>query len=236
MLNIVMPAQAGIQDFGRRLDPGLRRDDGVYEAKAMSKTATAELGPYIAAMQRYAARAHQAGLQTGTGGNLSVRIPGSETMLIKASGGSFADLQAPDIVHADFSGRVLEGSAKPSRELQSHALLYRRCPDAGAIFHCHSPWAIACAARFDTVPLVTLHMEMKLGAIPVLSSDGHADGKMVDDLAAFLAAHAGLRAFIQRRHGIFSLAADIGAAEMQAELVEECAKIAVLECISRGVA
>jgi L-fuculose-phosphate aldolase/L-ribulose-5-phosphate 4-epimerase len=200
----------------------------------MSQTTTAEFELYIGAMQRFAARAHHAGLQTGTGGNLSVRIPGTETMLIKASGGSFADLQAADIVHIDFAGRVLAGSAKPSRELKSHALLYRSCPETGAIFHSHSPWAIACAARFDAVPFVTLHMELKLGAIPVLSSDGHADGKMVDDLADFLAAHAGIRAFIQRRHGIFSVGPDIGAAEMQAELVEECAKIAVIECMSRG--
>jgi len=202
----------------------------------MNKVTNAGIGPYICAMQRFAARAHQAGLQTGTGGNLSVRVPGTETMLIKASGGSFADLQAPDIVHADFSGQPLAGSAKPSRELRSHALLYRSLPETGAIFHSHSPWAIACAARFDTVPLVTLHMEMKLGAIPVLSSEGHADGKMVDDLTTFLAGHPDVKAFIHRRHGIFSLAADIGAAEMQAELVEECAKIAVLECMSRGAA
>jgi len=202
----------------------------------MGATMQGEFDLYLSAMRRFAERAHRAGLQTGTGGNLSVRIPGAETMLIKASGGSFADLQEADIVHADFAGHVLAGSAKPSREFKSHALLYQKCPEAGAIFHSHSPWAIACAARFDTVPLVTLHMEMKLGAIPILSSDGHADGKMVDDLAAFLATHFGTKAFIHRRHGIFSLAADIGAAEMQAELVEECAKIAMIECMSRGAA
>lgn len=196
----------------------------------------AQFGEYIKSMQRFAERAHHAGLQTGTGGNLSVRIPGTETMLIKARGGSFADLQAPDIVHVDFEGTVLAGSAKPSRELQSHALLYRKCPDAGAVFHSHSPWSIACAARFDAVPLVTLHMELKLGLIPVMSSEGHADGKMIEDLGEFLAANAHIRAFIHRRHGIFSLASNIGEAEMQAELVEECAKIAMIEVISGGKA
>ena len=199
----------------------------------MSETMNAQLERYISAMRHFAGRAHRSGLQTGTGGNLSVRVPGTETMLIKATGGSFADLQEADIVHADFAGRVLAGAAKPSREIKSHVLLYQKCPDAGAIFHSHSPWAIACAARFDAVPLVTLHMEMKLGSIPVLVSDGHADTQMVDDLAVFLAAHPGTRAFIHRRHGIFSLATDIGAAEMQAELVEECAKIAILEALSR---
>jgi len=192
----------------------------------------AQLGLYINSMRRCAEQACRAGLQSGSGGNLSVRVPGTETMLIKASGGSFSDLQEHDIVLADFDGHVVAGSAKPSREIRTHILLYRSCPTAGAIFHSHSPWAIACAARFDAVPVVTLHMEMKIGPIAVLVSDGHADGKMVEDLAGFLAGHPGIRAFIHRRHGIFSLGADIGEAEMQAELVEECAQIALLETMS----
>jgi L-ribulose-5-phosphate 4-epimerase len=190
------------------------------------------IGLYGKAMRQSAEQACRAGIQSGSGGNLSVRVPGTEAMLIKASGGSFSNLRDDDIVLADFDGRVLAGSAKPSREILTHALLYRKLPTAGAIFHSHSPWAIACAARFDTVPLVTLHMEMKLGPIPILVSDGHADGRMVDDLSRFLAAHPDTRAFIHRRHGIFSLAATIGEAEMQAELVEECAQIAVLELMS----
>ncbi len=191
-----------------------------------------QFGNEVAAIRRHAWRASLAGLQTGSGGNLSVRVPGTETMLIKASGGSFFDLQDRDIVRVDFDGRPLAGLAKPSREMHTHALLYRNYPEAGAIFHSHSPWAIACAARFTTVPLVTLHMEMKIGAIPIMASEGHADATMIEDLARFIAANPGLKAFIQRRHGIFSLGADIAEAEMQAELVEECAKIAMLELMS----
>jgi ribulose-5-phosphate 4-epimerase/fuculose-1-phosphate aldolase len=77
-----------------------------------------------------------------------------------------------------------------------------------------------------------MHMEMKIGAIPVLVSEGHADGTMVEELDAFLAANSGIKALIQRRHGIFSLSSDIGEAEMQAELVEECAKIAMIESMN----
>ena len=32
-------------------------------------------------------RAYNRGIQTGSGGNVSARIPGTETMLVKASGG-----------------------------------------------------------------------------------------------------------------------------------------------------
>jgi L-fuculose-phosphate aldolase/L-ribulose-5-phosphate 4-epimerase len=191
-----------------------------------------QFGTYVESMQRFGARAHSSGLQSGNGGNLSVRVAGTDTMLIKAKGGSLADLREDDIVQIDFDGEVLAGSSPPSREFRSHALFYRRRPDVGAVFHSHSPWSIASAARFDAIPCVSLHMEMKLGAIPVLASQGHADGKMVEELDAFLAVHIGVKAFIQKRHGIFSLSADIGEAEMQAELVEECAKIAMIESMA----
>jgi L-fuculose-phosphate aldolase/L-ribulose-5-phosphate 4-epimerase len=191
-----------------------------------------QFGTYVESMQRFGARAHSSGLQSGNGGNLSVRVAGTDTMLIKAKGGSLADLGENDIVQIDFDGKVLAGASPPSREFRTHALFYRRRPDVGAVFHSHSPWAIACAARFATIPSVSLHMEMKLGAIPVLASEGHADGKMVEELDAFLVANVGVKAFIQRRHGIFSLSSDIEEAEMQAELVEECAKIAVIESMS----
>jgi L-fuculose-phosphate aldolase/L-ribulose-5-phosphate 4-epimerase len=188
----------------------------------------------IGSMQRFAERAYNSGIQTGNGGNLSVRVRGTETMLIKARGGSFADLGEENIVHIDFTGSVLAGSSEPSREFRTHALIYRMCPQAHAVFHSHSPWSIACAARFERVPLVSMHMEMKMGGIPVMVSNGHADEKMVDELAGFLTANPGVKAFIQRRHGIFSMSGDIGDAEMQAELVEECAKIALLELMSEG--
>jgi L-fuculose-phosphate aldolase/L-ribulose-5-phosphate 4-epimerase len=188
----------------------------------------------IGSMRRFAERACNNGIQTGNGGNLSVRVPGSETMLIKAKGGSFADLQEANIVHTDFDGKVLTGSSEPSREFRTHALIYRMCPNAGAVFHSHSPWSIACAGRLERVPLVSMHMEMKLGGIPVMVSNGHADARMADELAGFLTANPGVKAFIQRRHGIFSMSGDIGDAEMQAELVEECAKIALLELMSEG--
>ena len=187
-------------------------------------------------MQHFAERAYRSGIQTGNGGNLSVRIPGSETMLIKAMGGSFADLDEANIVLVDFAGTVLSGTSAPSREFRSHALIYRMRLDVGAVFHSHSPWSIAWSNHFERMPLVSMHMETKMGDIPIMVSNGHADTTMVDDLAAFLDANPGVKAFIQRRHGIFSMAEDIAAAEMQAELVEECAKIATLGLISERLA
>jgi ribulose-5-phosphate 4-epimerase/fuculose-1-phosphate aldolase len=155
-------------------------------------------------------------------------------MLVKAKGGSFADLTKDNIVDVDFGGAMPSGSNEPSREFRAHALIYRMRPRADAVFHGRSPWSMACAARFDRIPLAGMQMEMKMGAIPVMVSSDHADDKMVDELATFLTANRGVPPFIQRRHGVFNLSEDIGQTEMLAELVEECAKIAMLELISEG--
>jgi hypothetical protein len=77
-------------------------------------------------------------------------------------------------------------------------------------------------------------MEMKMGAIPGMASNGHADDKMVDEPTPLLAASHGVTASIHRRRGLFGATEDIGRTETQAELVEECAEIATLELISEG--
>ena len=54
-------------------------------------------------------RAYNRGIQTGSGGNVSARIPGTETMLVKASGGSLGDCTPEGFLITDFDGNVVEG-------------------------------------------------------------------------------------------------------------------------------
>lgn len=86
-----------------------------------------------------AARAYRRGIQTGSGGNLSVRIPGKDWMLVKPSGISFIDCNEKNLVVTDFDGKVVAGSGKPSREALLHGVLYRHLPSIGGVVHCHSP-------------------------------------------------------------------------------------------------
>ena len=53
-------------------------------------------------------RAYNRGIQTGSGGNVSARIPGTETMLVKASGGSLGDCTPEGFLITDFDGNVIE--------------------------------------------------------------------------------------------------------------------------------
>jgi L-ribulose-5-phosphate 4-epimerase len=172
-----------------------------------------------------ARRAYAIGLQTGNGGNLSARLAGTDQVIIKGSGTSFGECTLDNLVTVSLDGEMIDGPGKPSREIRTHLAIYRLRPDVNGIFHSHSPWAIAYAEDVDEIQPLALHAQSKLGVIPVLKVDGHADETVEQAVEALLKAHADLKAFIQAKHGIFGLAATITLAEHHAELVEETAQI-----------
>lgn len=173
-----------------------------------------------------AKRAYEIRLQTGNGGNLSGRIPGTDCIIIKASGCSFDQCQAENLITVTLDGEQVGGDGTPSQELAAHLAIYQRRPDVHGILHCHSPWAIACANMNDSIPTVTHHAKSKLGSIPVLRLSDETSQAKVAAIEAMLSANRDLRAFVEDRHGIFSFASTIELARYNAELVEETAQIA----------
>jgi L-fuculose-phosphate aldolase/L-ribulose-5-phosphate 4-epimerase len=180
-----------------------------------------------------ARRAYAIGLQTGNGGNLSARLAGTEQVVIKGSGTSFGECTMDNLVTVNLDGEMIKGPGRPSREIRTHLAIYRLRPDVNGIFHSHSPWAIAYAEDADEIQPLALHARSKLGVIPVLKVDGHADEAVVKAVEALLKANAGLKAFVQAKHGIFALAQTITLAEHHAELVEETAKIGWLVALNK---
>ena len=172
-----------------------------------------------------ARRAYAIGLQTGNGGNLSARPAGTDQVVIKGSGTSFGECSMDNLVTVNLDGEMIAGPGKPSREIRTHLAIYRLRPDVNGIFHSHSPWAIAYAEDADEIQPLALHAQSKLGVIPVLKVDGHADEAVEKAVEALLKTHADLKAFVQAKHGIFGLARTITLAEHHAELVEETAQI-----------
>ena len=175
-----------------------------------------------------ARRAYTIGLQTGNGGNLSARVAGTDKIVIKGSGYSFGECTLDNLVTVNLEGEIIEGPGKPSREIKTHLAIYRLRPDVDGIFHSHSPWAIAYAEEADEIVPLALHAQSKLGAIPILKVDGHADETVEKAVETLLKANPDLKAFIQAKHGIFGMARTIALAEHHAELVEETAQIAWL--------
>ena len=183
-----------------------------------------------------AKRAYQIRLQTGNGGNLSGRVPGADLIIIKASGCSFDQCTAENLVTVTFDGEIVDGDGLPSQELATHLAIYKGRPDVHGVFHSHSPWAILCASLGDTIPTVTLHAKSKLGRIPVLRLSGETAQTNLPAIQALLTADRNLRVFVQDRHGIFSFARSIELARYNAELVEETAQIAWSMALSAHLA
>lgn len=117
-----------------------------------------------------ARRAYERGLQTGTGGNLSIRLARGDAVVIKPSGVGFAECSEDNLQVVDLEGHVIDGdpSLKPSKDMPFHVGIYRVRSDVNGIVHVHSPWATAWASSGKEMPLPTVHARAKLKRIPVI--------------------------------------------------------------------
>ena len=82
------------------------------------------------------------GLTAGTAGNVSARRPDGH-IVITAAG------EKDDVVVLSLDGSVVEGTRAPSSERALHLVVYRACPEVGAVVHAHPVHAtmFACARR-----------------------------------------------------------------------------------------
>lgn len=182
-----------------------------------------------------AQRAYTRGIQTGSGGNLSARM-GENLMLVKSSGGSFADCDASGngFVLTDLDGEVQKGlPGTPTREVFLHGLMYKLRADVNGVVHSHSPWAITWSFTRQELPMITQHLKLKFKSpIPVVEIDSPMvrpeDEEAITEL---FRKTPKLPAFILVGHGVVALGKDALEAEHNAELVEETAQIAVLHTL-----
>ncbi len=88
-------------------------------------------------------------LNTGTAGNVSVRLDGG--MLITPSGMPSTICTPADMVEVAADGSA-QGRLAPSSEWRMHRDIYRNRPEAGAIVHTHAPFATALACQRIGIP------------------------------------------------------------------------------------
>jgi L-fuculose-phosphate aldolase len=90
-----------------------------------------------------------AGINRGAAGNVSARS--EDGFLITPTGMAYDACTPGDIVKVD-SGGTASGKRKPSSEWRFHHDIYAVRPEAGAIVHAHSPFAIALACMEVAIP------------------------------------------------------------------------------------
>ena len=107
------------------------------------------------------------GLVLYTFGNASGIDRDQGLIVIKPSGVDYDDLRAEHMVVTDLQGNIVDGTLKPSSDLDPHPLLYREFPSIGAVVHTHSEFATSFAQAGLAIPaLGTTHADYFHGPVP----------------------------------------------------------------------
>lgn len=157
------------------------------------------------------------GLNQGSSGNISARS--GEGFLITPSGRDMSGIAATEIVPVDMAGNVAtSGEKRPSSEWRFHRDLYAAFPEARAVVHAHSPFAVALAClRRDLPPfhyMVALAggTDIRCAAYATFGTQALSD--------AVLAALAGRRACLMANHGLLAWGHSLPGALSLAQEVE----------------
>jgi L-ribulose-5-phosphate 4-epimerase len=117
----------------------------------------------------------QRNLALYTWGNVSAIDRTAGVFAIKPSGVPYEKLRVEDIVVLDMEGEVVEGSMRPSSDMQTHLVLYRAFSKIGGITHTHSPHAVGWAQAGKSVPVFGTthadHSHLPIPCTPMMSRD-----------------------------------------------------------------
>ena len=124
------------------------------------------------------------GLVLYTFGNASGVDREQGLVVIKPSGVDYDDLKPEHMVVTDLQGVIVDGTLRPSSDLDTHTLLYREFPEIGAVVHTHSEFATSFAQAGLSIPAFgTTHADYFYGAVPVTPplSDEAIGGRYVHE-------------------------------------------------------
>ena len=108
------------------------------------------------------------GLVLYTFGNASGVDREQGLVVIKPSGVDYEKLRPEDMVVTDLNGKIVDGTYRPSSDLDTHTLLYREFPAIGGIVHTHSEFATSFAQAEMAIPAFgTTHADYFHGPVPV---------------------------------------------------------------------
>lgn len=161
-----------------------------------------------------ARRLNAAGINRGAAGNISARWRGG--FLVTPTGMDYDRCTPSDMVFMGMDG-TWSGSRKPSSEWRIHRDIYGRRDEAGAIVHCHSPFATALACLRRAIPPVH-YMIARFGGADVRCADYATFGtqalsdqvlKALEQRCACLLANHGMLVFGRGPRHAFDLAVEL---------------------------
>jgi L-fuculose-phosphate aldolase len=192
-----------------------------------------KISEYKKNLAQFSRLSYDRGLVAARGGNLSIRIPGTERVLITPSGISLRDITPDIIIEVDIHGNLLRGkkNLKPSKETPFHTSIYRIRSDVMAIAHVHPPFSTALSLKDKPFPLLTAPGMVNLGKIPLVEFALMGTKELCDYVSEAAKENMEVKALLLKGHGVIAMGSDLASAYYIADLVEDNAKVALLSSI-----
>ncbi|WP_326562022.1 class II aldolase/adducin family protein [Micromonospora sp. NBC_01796] len=188
------------------------------------------IGDLCAQLARVGRDVVRSGLVVGSGGNLSVRVSGTDSCWVTAAGTWLDRLDRSDFVQVGITdGAVRDESGSgmpapvPTSELALHLATYRARPDVRAIVHLHPQHALLLDALGERIRLVTTDHAFYLRRVALVPFRPPGSAELAE-LAASAAAD-GTNCLVLSRHGCSVLAESVELAHKRAVNLEEAARL-----------
>lgn len=161
------------------------------------------------------------GLVVGPGGNMSQRV--GNTVYLKASGVSFEDAKEKDYVGINLkSGKIVDGTSKPSCEILMHLGCYLARDDIMAVVHTHAPISMAVASR--GVPLKPLYPDFAAlvgKEVPIIRYIIPAGKELADEVVKEIKSN---NCILMANHGVLTVGNNLKEAYYRMLLIEEASR------------
>jgi len=186
---------------------------------------------YRKELSEFSKRAFYRRLVGGTGGNLSVRIPETDTVLITPTAISLGDVEPEQNILVNLEGEVIDSpmGLKGSKETGFHLAAYQLRPDIGAIAHVHPPYATAFSNKARPLPLSTISARVNLQHVPWIECFRPGTPELRNCVIDGIKANPDVPCILMKEHGILAMGRDLAHAYYIADLTEDTAKIAYIE-------
>jgi ribulose-5-phosphate 4-epimerase/fuculose-1-phosphate aldolase len=165
----------------------------------------------------------QKGLVDVGEGNVSVRIPGRDELLITPTFNHYGKMTEQDVVHLKFDGTQLSSGQRASTEYRLHIAVYCARPRAGCVIHTHSSYASILSVVQMPIPVLMEEMVILLGGGVDVSMFRPAHTEDIGETA--IQALGLTNAALLANHGALICGRTVDHATKMAEAVEKMAMI-----------
>lgn len=183
-----------------------------------------ELRTFICEIGR---RMYARNLVAATDGNISVRL-GEDRFLCTPSGVSKGFMQPDDLVVANASGELVEGTGKVTSEIFTHLAAYEERPEINAVVHAHPPTAVGLSvAGVSMTEPVLPEVLASIGGIPCTE---YATPGTIEGASVIRELIRECDAVMLDRHGAVTVGETLLDAYLKMEKVEHAAESLLVAC------